>query len=291
MSNVIFEDEPKRIENPFQPRLATIIDIKDEAPNVRTFRIAFNDKKEYNFLPGQFAIWSIPGVGEAPFSYSSSPHIKDYLDFTILKTGRLTSLLFQKQIGDKIGLRGSYGNGFPIKKFKGKDLLFIMGGIGAAPLKGVLDYVLYHRKYFNKITVLHGARTPELMLFKEYFHELIESNLIECFLTVDSLKEGQKKNWTHNVGVVTTLIEKIPEKHWSDNKTMVMICGPPIMYKFVIKSLEKYHIPQNHIFMTLERRMRCGLGFCGHCAIDYVYTCIEGPVFTLWDARYMKELI
>lgn len=276
--------------NPYLPVNARILDIIDEAPDIKTFRIKLlNGHETFAFKPGQFAIWSLPGVGEAPFSFSSAPHIKHYLDFTIHKIGTLTSTIFGLKVGDVVGIRGPYGNGFPIEKFVGKNLVLVMGGIGAAPLKGVLDNVLYYRTEFENIKILHGAREPELLLFKDYFFKLVSDETVDCRLTVDTV--GDNYLWKHNVGVVTTLLDNITEDEINSTETIVMICGPPIMYKFVIAALEKYKIPQNQIYMTLERRMKCGLGLCGHCAIDYVYTCVEGPVFTLWDARYLKEMI
>lgn len=290
MTKLKMNDEPQSIVNPYLPVNAKILNIIDEAPDIKTFRIKLiQNHEQFRFKPGQFAIWSVPGLGEAPFSFSSGPHIKHYIDFTIHKIGTLTSIIFELNIGDIVGIRGPYGNGFPVEKFVGKNLVFIMGGIGAAPLKGVLGYILYYRTEFKEIKILHGAREPKLLLFKKYFKKLTKDVSVDCQLTVDTV--GENNSWDHNVGVVTTLFENISENDLDPSETIVMICGPPVMYKFVIRALEKYKIPQNQIYMTLERRMKCGLGLCGHCAIDYVYTCVEGPVFTLWDARYMKELI
>lgn len=284
----------KSRKNPYMAEKAQIISIEEEAPNIMSFKLKCKENsKLYDFIPGQFAIWSLLGVGEAPFSYSSSPINKEFIQFTIHKTGRVTNAIFKFNIGDFVSIRGPYGNGFPMDKMLGKNLIFVMGGIGAAPLRSVLNYVLTQksidRSNFGNIFILHGARTPELMLFRNEFELHVSNPEIDCFMTIDTLQNNS--SWSHNVGVVTTLFEKIDFGKIEIDKTVVLICGPPVMYKFVIGKLDDLGIPQNQIYMTMERRMKCGIGFCGHCAIDYVYTCMDGPVFTYWDAKYLEELI
>ena len=170
-----------------------------------------------------------------------------------------------------------------------KDLIFIMGGIGAAPLRGVLHHVLEFSDSYGKICVLHGAKTPGDMIFKEEFLGLAGNETVRCLLTVDNIIGDA--NWDHGVGVVTDLFNNHRYDDIDPSNTIALICGPPIMYKFVIHELEKLKIPEDQIIMTLERRMKCGIGKCGHCAIDGVYSCVDGPVFTFWDAKFTKNMI
>lgn len=289
----------KKEPNPYVPEPARIKKIIDEAEDVKTFIIEPVDmdrRSVFKFKPGQFLIWSVPGIGEAPFSYSSfkgkdgeDMYDNDLVELTIHRIGRVTNALFSMDEGDIISVRGPYGNGFPVQKMEGKNLVFIMGGIGAAPLRGVLHYVLQHRDKYKQVCAMHGARTPQHMLFVKEFEDLIENPEVSCMLTVDKTYPGDP--WEHSTGVVTTLFDKYQDSGIDPNETVAMICGPPVMYKFVIEKLLEMKIKQNQIFMTLERRMKCGIGKCGHCAIDYVYTCVEGPVFTYWDAKDMKDLI
>jgi len=183
-------------------------------------------------------------------------------------------------------LRGPYGNGFPIEAMEGKDILIVVGGLGAAPLRSVLLYCLDNRDQFGRVIVLYGAKRPAEMIFREEYFDLKKRLDLECYLTVDADDTG---TWTENFGVVTTLFPKL--KDINPINTYALVCGPPVMYKFVIRELIKLNIPKDQILMTLERRMKCGVGKCGHCAIDYIYTCLDGPVFTYWDVLHMRELI
>jgi len=185
-----------------------------------------------------------------------------------------------------IGFRGPYGNAFPIEKMKDKDIIIIVGGLGVAPLRSVLLYCLDNRDQFRRVSLLHGAKKPAEMIFREEFFALKQREDLECHLSVDKDDTGK---WTENIGVVTTLFSLLEEIDPAN--TYALVCGPPVMYKFVIKELVNLNIPKDQILMTLERRMKCGIGKCGHCAIDYIYTCLDGPVFTYWDVIHMRELI
>jgi sulfhydrogenase subunit gamma (sulfur reductase) len=239
-----------------------------------------------DYLPGQFVMGSVLGEGEAPFSISSTPSRPGLLELCIRKMGTLTETLFSLKENQTIGIRGPYGNGFPIDKMEGKDVLIIAGGLGAAPLRSLLLYVLDNRDRFGKLVYLHGARTPGEMLFREEFMQLKEREDLECLLTVDKDDTGK---WTERTGVVTNLFDEMEPIDAAN--TYAAVCGPPVMYKFVIQHLVELKIPKHQILMTLERRMKCGIGKCGHCAIEYLYTCMDGPVFTYWDVLHMKELI
>jgi sulfhydrogenase subunit gamma (sulfur reductase) len=275
--------------NPFIPEPARLISTRYLTKDVKFFQVRFTDMEKalaFRYEPGQFAMVSVLGAGEAPFCLSSSPSRPGLLEFCIQKKGVLTDALFRLRENELIGVRGPYGNGFPLGDMEGKDVLIVMGGLGVAPLRSVLLYCLDNRDLFNRVILLHGARTPSDMIFRDEFLALKERVDLECFLTVDQAESGA---WGENIGVVTTLFPKIDKIDPSN--TFGLVCGPPIMYKFVIKEFIKLNIPKDQILMTLERRMKCGVGKCGHCAIDYIYTCIDGPVFTYWDVIHMRELI
>jgi NAD(P)H-flavin reductase len=240
----------------------------------------------FKYRPGQFAMISVLGAGEAPFSISSTPSRPGLLEFCIRKAGTVTNALFRMKENDLIGFRGPYGNGFPVEKMRDKDILIVVGGLGAAPLRSVLLYCLDNRDQFRSVSLLHGAKRPAEMIFREEFFSLKGRDDLECHLAVD---EDDTGTWTENIGVVTTLFPLL--KKIDSSNTYALVCGPPVMYRFVIKEFVKLNIPKDQILMTLERRMKCGVGKCGHCAIDYIYTCLDGPVFTYWDVIHMRELI
>ena len=276
-------------KNPFQPELARIVDTRYLTHDVKFFQVRFKEMEKalsFQYRPGQFAMVSVLGSGEAPFCISSSPSRPGLLEFCIQKKGTVTDKLFSLKENDIIGLRGPYGNGFPVDDMEGKDVLIVMGGLGVAPLRSVLLYCLDNRDRFNRVILLHGARSPEDMIFRDEFLAIKERSDLECFLTVDKDESGV---WKENIGVVTTIFPEL--KGIEPSSTYALVCGPPVMYKFVIEEFIKLDIPKDQILMTLERRMKCGVGKCGHCAIDYIYTCMDGPVFTYWDVIHMRELI
>lgn len=276
-------------DNPFVPEPARVVRTFYLTEDVKFFQVRIVDMEKalsFEYRPGQFAMISILGAGEAPFSISSTPSRPGLLEFCIRKIGTVTNTLFRLKENSLIGVRGPYGNGFPVEKMKGKDIIIVMGGLGVAPLRSILLYCLDNRDQFQRVIMLHGAKKPSEMIFKEEFFSLKERNDLECYLAVDEDDTGK---WAENIGVVTTLfplLKKIDPLH-----TFALVCGPPVMYKFVIKELVNLNIPKDQILMTLERRMKCGVGKCGHCAIDYIYTCLDGPVFTYWDVLHMRELI
>jgi NAD(P)H-flavin reductase len=276
-------------DNPFLPVPARIVRTYYLTEDVKFFQVRIVDMEKahsFNYRPGQFAMISVVGAGEAPFSISSTPSRPGLLEFCIRKAGTVTNALFRMKENDLIGFRGPYGNGVPVEKMKDKDIIIVVGGLGAAPLRSVLLYSLDNRDQFRRISLLHGAKKPAEMIFREEFFALKQREDLECHLVVD---EDDTGTWTENIGVVTTLFSLL--KEIDPVNTYALVCGPPIMYKFVIKELVKLNIPKDQILMTLERRMKCGVGKCGHCAIDYIYTCLDGPVFTYWDVIHMRELI
>ncbi|MGY5854708.1 MAG: FAD/NAD(P)-binding protein [Candidatus Thorarchaeota archaeon] len=277
------------LENPYLPEPARIVRKKKLTKGHRFFSIRFKDEERamsFKYKPGQFMMLSIPGVGEAPFSISSTPSRPGILEMGIRETGRVTEALFKKKDNDIIHIRGPYGNGFYLDQMRHKDVLIVAGGLGVIPLRSILYYVLDNRDQFNRVFFLYGAGSPAEFMFKDEFFDLKEREDIECLYTVD---KDDTDNWTENTGVVTTLFGQLPEL--DPTQVNAVICGPPIMYRFVIKELLKLKIPKNQIQMTLERRMKCGVGKCGHCVHDHLYTCVDGPVFTYFHVSQMKELI
>ncbi len=277
-------------DNPFQPEPARIVRHYNLIKDHRFFQVRFVDMARamsFTYNPGQFIMLSVPGVGEAPFSISSTPSRPGILELGIRKVGRLTDALFQKKDNDIVYIRGPYGNGFKIDQMRGKDIIIVAGGLGVIPLRSILYYVLDNRDQFGRLFFLYGARNPDEILFKDEFFQLKEREDIECLYTVDRV--GDHKDWSEHEGVVTTLFQYLPEM--DPKRTNAVVCGPPVMYKFVIQELLKLEVPKNQIQMTLERRMKCGVGKCGHCVLDHLYTCIDGPVFTYWDTLHFRELI
>jgi sulfhydrogenase subunit gamma (sulfur reductase) len=283
------ENKQLTYANPFIPEPARIVRTYHLTEDVKFFQVRIVDMDKalsFKYSPGQFAMISVPGAGEAPFSISSTPSRPGLLEFCIRKAGTVTNALFRMKENDLIGFRGPYGNGFPVEKMRDKDILIVVGGLGVAPLRSVLLYCLDNRDQFRRVSLLHGAKRPAEMIFREEFFSLKERDDLECHLAVD---EDDTGTWAEKMGVVTTLFPLL--KKTDPSNTYGLVCGPPVMYKFVIKEFIKLNIPKDHILMTLERRMKCGVGKCGHCAIDYIYTCLDGPVFTYWDVIHMRELI
>ena len=277
-------------ENPYMPDRARIVRKYDLTEDVRFFQVRVCDQEKVfpltsTYSPGQFMMISLPYVGEAPFSITSTPSRPGLFEFCIRKVGRLTSRLFELEENDFIWLRGPFGNGFPVENMIGKDLLFVAGGLGAAPLRSLLLYALDNRDLFGKLFYLHGARTPRDMLFREEFFQLKQRKDFQCYLTVDEDPEG---NWPFDKGVVTSLFKYVKV---NPKNTAAVVCGPPVMYKYVVEEFIKLGIPDANIYMTLERKMKCGMGKCGQCVVGHKYVCVDGPVFTLWDVKNIKGLI
>ncbi len=239
----------------------------------------------FSYNPGQFIMLSIPGVGESPFSISSTPSRPGILELGVRKVGKLTDALFQKKDNDVVYIRGPYGNGFKLDQMVNRDLIIVAGGLGVISLRSILYYALDNRDQFKRLFFLYGTRNPNEFLFKDEFFQLKQRDDIECLYTVDKPNE----KWTENVGVVTKLLENLPKI--DPHETTAVVVGPPVMYKFVIDEFLKLKIPKNQIQLSLERRMKCGIGKCGHCAIEHLYTCMDGPVFTYWDTLHFRELI
>ena len=271
------------IENIYLPRMATIQSMRPETIDIITFRVTIDSSDgagKFEYKSGQFAEVSLPGVGEAPISISSSPTRPGAIEFSIRRVGELTNALHELKPGDKIGIRGPFGNFFPLEEMKGRNLLIIGGGIGLAPLRSVILNVFDNRAKYGKIDIVYGARSPQDLVFTSEYEEWRKVDNIRLHLTVDRGDE----NWQGNVGLVPTFLKEL---HPSPENTTSITCGPPIMIKFVIEALNEMGFPSEHIVTTLERRMKCGVGKCGRCNIGSKYVCLDGPVFTL---KQLKEI-
>lgn len=272
----------------YQPERARITRIQALAPEHRLFTIVFEEpevREKFDFNPGQFVMLSVIGTGEAPISISSSPTRRGTIELCVRNVGRLTRALHKLPENSPVGVRGPYGNGFPVTLLKGNDLLMIVGGLGMAPLRSLLWYVLDNRNDFGKVILAYGMRKPDEMLFATEFKDLIHRKDLICLLAAEKA-EGHE--WPGEIGMVTDLF-----KHFDVNlgTSYAVVCGPPVMYKFVLRGLLNMNFSKDKIFMSLERKMKCGVGKCNHCMIGYKYTCINGPIFTYWDAINLPEII
>ncbi|MGM0404549.1 MAG: FAD/NAD(P)-binding protein [Thermoplasmatota archaeon] len=274
-------------ESVYLPEKAKILDIKQLTENEKLFEIVLENGQSLDHDPGQFVELSIAGVGEAPISITSSPTKEgESFELCVRAVGNVTNALHSLDIGDEIGIRGPFGNGFDVDEFKGQDVLFIGGGLGLAPLRSLINYVIDRREEFEKVMVLYGCREPCEILYENELDRWDELSDMDLLQTVDKCPDGVC--WEGNIGVITTLIPKVD---FDPNTTIAAVCGPPIMYKFVMQELDKRDLPDEQVFLSLERRMKCGVGKCGHCQIDGLYTCQEGPVFNYADIKDVEEAL
>ncbi len=270
--------------NPMRPLLGTLAGITDLAEDIKLLEIELNGQ-HFDYLPGQFAFVSAFGVGEAPFGLASTTARTPHLEFAINRIGTVTTALHRLEPGAVVGVRGPLGNSFPLDEMKGKNLLVLGGGIGGAPLRPVIHTVLDNRADFGDLTILWAARKPSLLVFTVEYDAWRAAPNTELHLTVD---EGDS-TWTANVGLITELLEQVGP---SSENAMAIICGPPIMIKFVILSLNKMGFADEQLIMTLEAKMKCGIGKCGRCNIGEKFVCLDGPVFTYTQvSRFLESFV
>ena len=256
------------------PKLGIITDIRIDTPDVKTFRVLTHDgKKPFIHRPGQCAMLSIPGVGEAMFSITSSPTNEEYMEFSIKRCGCFTEVLHSVEVGQEVTIRGPYGNEFPVDtEFAGKDLLFIAGGIALAPLRSVINYVRHFKDRYGKIDIVYGSRSKEDLLdYQEIIDEWATDAGVNVHLTIDREQEG----WDGHVGFVPNYVKELG----FDTDKIAVLCGPPIMIKFTLAGLQEVGFEKTQIYTTLELRMKCGIGKCGRCNVGSKYVCKDGPVF------------
>ncbi|MFC1897424.1 FAD/NAD(P)-binding protein [Chloroflexota bacterium] len=262
--------------NVYLPHIAVIDKIIDETPTIKTFHFNFKDKKlreEFTFESGQFGEYSILGIGEAPFCISSSPTRRNHLECTTQRVGRLTNALHRLSAGAEIGFRGPYGNSFPLDLLKGKNLVFVGGGIGLAPLRSLIWNVIDNRDKYENIDIIYGARSPADLCFKYDLDAWGKDKAVNMTTTVDKGDES----WTGREGFVPQVLE---EEAPSSENAVAIVCGPPVMIRFTFPVLEKLGFTAEQMITTLEKRMKCGIGKCGRCNIGNLYVCRDGPVFT-----------
>ncbi|MBN1796173.1 MAG: FAD/NAD(P)-binding protein [Sedimentisphaerales bacterium] len=268
----------------YLPQIATVQKVRLMNDTEMYVRFTMDDGG-FDYTPGQFVEVSIAGIGEAPLTIASSPTQKDGIELVVRRIGNVTKAIHNLRAGDKIGIRGPLGKGtYPVEHSKGKDLIFICGGIGLVPQRSFINYVLDNRTDYGNVTVLLGTKCYPQRFFQSELQQLEARDDVHYLETVDEAHDC----WNGNVGVVTTLIPKIESELASSE---IFICGPPIMYKFVLMALAEDSVPRDQIYLNLERKMKCGVGLCGHCQINKYYVCIDGPVFKYSDLGVAPEAI
>jgi sulfhydrogenase subunit gamma (sulfur reductase) len=273
--------------NIYKPYVMAIDSIRQETSDIKTFRLAFRDpaaEAGFQFEAGQFGVFSVFGRGEAPFGIANSPTRSEYIECSVKRVGKVTDALHELNEGDEVGFRGPYGRPFPIEQMQGKNLVFVGGGIGMAPLRSLLWNCLDRRDQFGEITVVYGARSTADLVYQRELQEWSAREDVDMVLTVDP--GGEDEQWRGEIGFVPTVLEKADP---SPDNAMVITCGPPIMIKFVLVSLSKMGFAPEQIITTLEMKMKCGLGKCGRCNIGPAYVCKHGPVFSYEELMALPE--
>jgi sulfhydrogenase subunit gamma (sulfur reductase) len=269
------------------PTICKIDQVIQETPDIRTYRLRFRDEglmEKFNWMPGQFVEFSLLGHGECTFCIASSATRKGYFDCSIKRAGIVTADIHSSlDEGDEVGIRGPYGNWFPLDDIKGRNLLFVGGGIGLAPLRSLIQYCIDNRNDYKDFTILYGARTSSDLCYKEEIKEWQSNPSLKVILTIDKPEDS----WKENVGVVPKILEEVVKPSVANTK--VITCGPPIMIKYTLLSLDKLGFDPKDVITTLEMKMQCGLGKCGRCNIGSTYVCKDGPVFTYEQMRSLPD--
>lgn len=270
--------------NPLLPQPATIKEVISETAvdDVKTFRMVFDDPEfmeSFTWRPGQCAMVSLLGVGECMFSICNSATRKEFVDFSVKRIGLVTNVLHEMGPGSRVAIRGPLGNSFPVEDWKGKNLIFIGGGIGLAPLRSIINYVMDKRDDYARVDIIYGARSPGDLCFKyDLFENWPAVEDTHVHVTVD---KGDDE-WTGPVGFVPPFLEEVNP---SPENAIAITCGPPIMIKFVLQALDRMKYTDDQVFTTLEMKMQCGVGKCGRCNVGHKYICVDGPVFTLEELK------
>ena len=263
-------------KNPYLPEVATVLEVITESPTIKSFRVRFDNEDAWNsftFQPGQVGQLSVFGVGESTFVINTPPSCRDYIQFSVMRAGEVTTAIHKLQAGDKVGVRAPLGNHFPYEQWKGKNIVFVGGGIGMAPIRTIMLHVMEHASEYGKLSLLYGARSPEDMAYKADLPGWLESDVLHTTLTID--REAQ--NWPHRVGMIPNVLKELAP---SPDNTIAVLCGPPIMIKFTLAAFRELGFKDENIITTLERRMKCGIGICGRCNLGGKYVCLDGPVFS-----------
>lgn len=267
--------------NIYKPLRAKLTEVINESPLIKTFVLV--PESRFSFGTGQFIELSVDGIGEAPFTPSSSPQITDRLDVTVMKTGYVTEYMHNLKPGVFMGIRGPYGRGYPIEKFYGKEILIIGGGCGLAPIRSLLFALEHIKDLVKKVILCYGSKTPSDCIYKPLFDRLNSLDKFEAYRTVDKAETG----WNGSVGVVTMLLDKIKIDL---NNSVAVVCGPPIMMKFGTIRLIEMGYRDDQIYLSMEKNMSCGLGKCGHCMMGEFFVCKDGPVFTYSELKNTPDI-
>ncbi len=275
------------VDNPYRPWPARITSITELTATEKLFEIRIIDpvaRAAFGHGAGQFVEVSIFGVGEAPISISSAPSKQGFIELCVRRAGSVTGALHDKQCGDIVGIRGPFGHGFPFEDMKGHDILLVAGGLGIAPLKSLINHIHDERHDFGKVTILYGSRNPSEVMFRQQFEMWKHRQDFDLIMTVDETDE----TWDGEVGLVTKLFDRLEV---DPENTFGAVCGPPVMYRFVIDEMRKKGMHADRIYVSFERRMKCGIGKCGHCGVGHQYACVDGPVFNFWEAKNLQGAI
>ncbi len=273
------------MENPYLPHLARLAAIQPLGTGIKLFKLRFEDAasaERFVYRPGQFALLDAFGVGEAPFGITSVYGVDETVDFAVARVGTVTRALHEMSLGDVVGVRGPMGNCFPLEDLRGRNVLFLGGGIGGAPLRPVITAILHDRESYGQMTILWAARNPNLLVFTEEYDTWRAAPRTELHLTVD---EGDA-TWQGHVGLITQLLQQVRP---SADNAVAIICGPPIMIHFAILELQKLGFSSDQILTTLEAKMTCGIGKCGRCNVGEKYICLHGPVFRHTEMQQFRE--
>lgn len=267
----------------YLPEIGTLTGVQPLTANESLFHVVL-PHRPLGHHPGQFVQVSLPGIGEAPISIASSPTRSAGFDLCVRRAGNVTDAVHRLRPGAKLGIRGPFGRGIPLDECMGRDVLIIAGGLGLAPLRSLIQYIQDGRDRFKNVSLLIGARTPDTLLFPAEYDTWRQAGRMTVEVTVDTARVG----WTGHIGLITNLIPHVP----LDPQTSVsIVCGPPIMYRFVLRKLAQRNLQNDHIYLSLERRMKCGMGKCGHCQMNDLYVCLEGPVFRYDRISHLQEAL
>ena len=273
------------------PLSATITSLRQLSTDTSLFSIRLDDgeaARRFTFAPGQFIQLSVPAGGEVPISLASPPSDNGAIELCVRRIGHVTSMLHELNVGSRLGVRGPYGNGFPVIAWQGKNILLLAGGLGIAPLRSLLYFLLQHRAEYGDLTLMYGAREPSALLFNDEMTELSSRRDMQLFLTVDFATDEPPEGLICHTGLLPSLLKGV---NFVTENTIAALCGPPALYRCVIDELQSFGFTPDSIFLSLERRMKCGVGLCCHCAVGELFCCTDGPVFRYSDIRDVKGVL
>jgi sulfite reductase subunit B len=273
------------VANPYLPIPAEVVRATTLTALENLYELRLPDGKRLDHKPGQFVQVSIPGVGECPISVCSSPTRPDSFELAVRRVGEVTTAIHRLRAGDTVGVRGPLGRGFDVNQFFQTDVLIVVGGCALAPARSLIQFILDRRDRFGAFHLLYGGRSPAELLFRDELEAWQARKDVDCRVTVDRADDG----WQGGIGVVTKLFEDLP--HLNVKRTRAVVIGPPAMFRFAVLEVLRLGIAQEHIYCSMERRMKCGIGKCGHCQMNDLYACIDGPVFSYADIAAVREAL